>query len=226
MKTGGRPAAPGGHEIRAIVFDWDQTLWDSWTLHLRGIQHAAGSLDLPEPSPQRVLDTFGGTLEEHLVRLYGSMERPLAGYMEFYRAHRGALGRLFPGVAEVLEALRRAEYRLAVLSDKVVAAGREELALVDLADCFHAAVFRDGASLAKPHPQGLLRTLDELHVAPEEAMYVGDAPWDVECARRAGVRSVGALWGCVDVPALLAARPDLVWREPSQALKLLEREGA
>ena len=64
-------------------------------------------------------------------------------------------------------------------------------------------------------------TRDRLQVPPGNALYVGDAPWDVECARRAGVTSVGALWGCVDPDALMASRPDQLWREPQEALGLL-----
>ena len=221
MGSAGLPTSGAAHGIRAVVFDWDQTLWDSWTLHLGAIQYAAGPLGLPEPSHQRILDTFGGTLEHHLARLYGASDEPLRHYLEYYRAQRQALGGLFPGVAEVLAALRAGGYRLAVLSDKVQSAGLEELEMAQLTDLFHAAVFRDGTSLAKPHPQSLLRTLEQLQVAPEEALYVGDAPWDVECARRAGVTSVGALWGSVDTVALVASGPDQLWHQPEEALGLL-----
>lgn len=206
-----------------MVFDWDQTLWDSWDLHLGAIQHAAGFSGNPVPSTQRILDTFGGALEDHLVRLYGSRERPMEGYLEFYRAQRQAMAGLFPGVAEVLSSLRAAGYRLAVMSDKVESAGLEEVAMVKLEETFHAAIFRNGTLLAKPAPEGLLHTLDMLDVTPEEALYVGDAPWDMECARRAGVTSVAALWGTVDVDALMASKPGQVWREPQEALGLLGR---
>ena len=213
---------PPHHGIRAVVFDWDQTLWDSWKLHLGAIRHAGSFSGHPVPSTQRILDTFGGTLEEHLARLYGSLDGPMQGYLEFYHAQRLAMARLFPGVAEVLASLRAAGYRLAVMSDKVESAGLEEVAMVKLEETFHAAVFRNGTLLAKPEPQSLLHTLDMLHVTPEEALYVGDAPWDMECARRAGVTSVGALWGTVDVDALMASKPDRVWKQPQEALGLLE----
>ena len=216
---------PPHHGIKAVIFDWDQTLWDSWKLHLGAIQHAASFAGQVSPSPERILDTFGGTLEEHLVRLYGSLERPMQGYLEFYHAQRLAMGRLFPGVAEVLASLRAAGYRSVVLSDKVESAGLEEVAMVKLEETFHAAVFRNGTLLAKPEPESLLHTLDMLHVTPAEALYVGDAPWDMECARRAGVTSVGALWGTVDVDALMAAKPDQVWRAPHEALGLLGARG-
>ena len=151
-------------DVRAVIFDWDQTLWDSWTLHLNAIKHAADFVGRAAPSAQHVLDTFGGTLEDHLQRIYGSRDGPMLGYLQYYRAQRLTLARLFPGVADVLAALRAAGYKVAVLSDKVESRGLEEVALAELDGVLHAAVFRDGSCPAKPEPDSLLRTLDTLGV--------------------------------------------------------------
>ncbi len=212
-------------DVRAVIFDWDQTLWDSWTLHLNAIKHAAGFVGRAPPSTQHVLDTFGGTLEHHLLRIYGSQDGPMRGYQEYYRARRLDLARLFPGVSDVLAALRAAGYKVAVLSDKEESRGLEEVAIADLDGALHTAVFRDGSCPSKPAPDGLLQTLNRLGVKPGEAVYAGDAPWDIECARRAGVVSVGALWGSLDVDALMAAAPDHTWHAPRDALAFLGARG-
>ena len=60
--------------------------------------------------------------------------------------------------------------------------------------------------------------LGQLGVATGEALYIGDSRVDVLCARRAGVASAAALWGARDAEGLLDAGPDLVWREPQDAL--------
>ena len=221
MMEAQRAAATPPSDVRAVIFDWDQTLWDSWTLHLNAIKHAASFVGHAPPSTQRVLDTFSGALEHHLLRIYGSQDGPMRGYREYYLARRLDLAGLFPGVSDVLAALRAAGYKVAVLSDKIESAGREEVSLAGLDSVLHAAVFRDGTCLTKPAPDGLLRTLDMLGVKPAEAVYAGDAPWDIECARRAGVVSVGALWGSLDVGALMAAAPDHTWRTPHDALAFL-----
>jgi phosphoglycolate phosphatase-like HAD superfamily hydrolase len=50
---------------------------------------------------------------------------------------------------------------------------------------------------------------------------VGDAVFDVEAARRAGVRSVAALWGTREREALLGARPDYVAPRPDDVVSLV-----
>ena len=47
----------------------------------------------------------------------------------------------------------------------------------------------------KPHGDGLLMCCKALGVAPEDALYVGDAPTDGKAARVAGMPSIGAIWG-------------------------------
>ena len=50
--------------------------------------------------------------------------------------------------------------------------------------------------------------LDRLRLAPEVCVYVGDAPEDIEMARRAGVRGIGVLGGSPVPERLRAATPD------------------
>jgi len=57
-------------------------------------------------------------------------------------------------------------------------------------------------------------------VEPGETMMIGDAVIDLLSAQSAGVAAVAALWGQTDEPALLAARPDAVLREPAEVLAL------
>ena len=208
-------------DLKAIVFDWDQTLWDSWAVHQGGIEYAAQSVGLPKPSKERIVATFKGVLEEHLAFLLGNSEESLRYYLEFYKAHRRRLSRLFPEVWEPLQALYGAGYRLAVLSNKVRLAVMEDVREARLEDLFETTLCRDDLGITKPEPGGLQHVLNELQIVPREALYVGDAPSDMECARRAGVGSVGALWGCIDIPALVAAEPDTLWNQPQEALKLI-----
>ena len=208
-------------DLKAIVFDWDQTLWDSWAVHQGGIEYAAECVGLPKPSKERIIATFRGVLEEHLAFLLDDNGESLEHYLEFYKTHRQHLSRLFPEVSAPLQALHGAGYRLALLSNKVRPAVMEDVRETGLGDLFQTTLCRDDLGIPKPEPGGLLHVLNDLQVAPGEALYVGDAPSDMECARRAGVGSVGALWGCIDVPALVAAEPDTLWHQPQEALGLL-----
>ncbi|QMU79927.1 HAD family hydrolase [Streptacidiphilus sp. PB12-B1b] len=77
------------------------------------------------------------------------------------------------------------------------------LALVDTVVCYEDAT-------PKPAPDGLLLALDQLGVAPSEAVFVGDLETDVHAARAAGVIAVGAGWGFAGPEALAQAGADVV----------------
>jgi pyrophosphatase PpaX len=61
----------------------------------------------------------------------------------------------------------------------------------------------------KPHPEPLLKGLEFMGgVSKEEAVYVGDSPFDVEAAKAAGLTSVAVSWGAFSEETLRVAEPD------------------
>jgi DNA protecting protein DprA len=78
-----------------------------------------------------------------------------------------------------------------------------------------AAVVAYGDARPKPAPDGILRALQAMGVAPRCAMFVGDTPDDLLAARRAGVTSVAVTWGFTDEAQLRRYAPDLFVTDPS-----------
>ena len=54
-------------------------------------------------------------------------------------------------------------------------------------------------------------------VKPEDAVYIGDSEYDMQCAKSAGVKSVLALWGCSEAEKLTS---DLRFEHPAEILTL------
>ena len=65
-------------------------------------------------------------------------------------------------------------------------------------NCFQAIVGGRDVTNLKPHPEGLLKILDAIGVAPEGSLYVGDSLVDAEAAQRAGVDFVAVLSGVTE----------------------------
>ncbi|WP_343244722.1 HAD-IA family hydrolase [Streptomyces sp. SID11385] len=84
--------------------------------------------------------------------------------------------------------------------------------------CFDHVLGSDEVARAKPAPDIVLRALELLGAAPEEAMMIGDATTDIAAARSAGVMAVAALWGESSAGALLATHPDAVLTTPADLL--------
>jgi HAD superfamily hydrolase (TIGR01509 family) len=100
-----------------------------------------------------------------------------------------------PDAASVLDALRERGVRTAIVSNTPWGSPapywREELARHGLLGRADAVVFCVDVGWRKPHRAPMLRALADLGVGPDEALFVGDdARWDVEGARRAGIRPV------------------------------------
>ena len=127
----------------------------------------------------------------------GSLDTLLDEFREYYRAHSAIHTKPYPGIPELLRALRAAGIRTAVVSNKPDAATKL------LAEQYFPGLFdialgeRDGMR-RKPAPDMLEYVMRELGVMAEETVYVGDADTDIETARAAGVPCYSVTWGFRD----------------------------
>ena len=217
--------------MRAVIFDWDLTLWDSWGIHLGLMETTAAQLDKDAPSPEAVAAEFHRPFRQHLLWFFGSAPDAtdeLDGILDIYLARYRSIVRhrnyLFPGVASLLQALKRQGIRIGIVSDKIPEFGESELRQSGLAELVDYANFKTDARPYKPAPDGLLSALDNLSVAANEAMYVGDAPQDIVCARAVGTASGAALWSSIDRDATVGEGPGYRLHRPHQVLAAVAAE--
>ena len=209
--------------MKLIVFDWDQTLWNSWDVHVQAAEYAAAVLALPIPSKQWIASTFSEPFPRHMELIFpNNTPKATRRYKSFYHSRVGELGHLFEGVPETLETLKTRGYLVALLSDKRQVYGARELKTTGIGDLFDFVHFLDGTRAYKPSPHGLQQVVEALGAKVEESLYVGDSYVDVQCARRAGVASAAALWGSVNVDAVLEEGPDHVLRTVPDVLTFLD----
>jgi phosphoglycolate phosphatase len=204
--------------LKAVVFDFDGTLADSFPAitasvnHVRGL-HGLAPLSVPEV--KRFVGRGAPYLLSHTVGV-GDLESNVAAYKEHHPSVLQSGTKLKPGAAETLQTLHRRGLKLAVCSNKPVAFTRTLMALLNVASTFDAALGPEDVARPKPAPDMLQAALALLGVSPKEALYVGDMGVDVETARSAGV----AVWvvptGTEDLTTLQAARPDRVARDLHQ----------
>ena len=205
--------------MKAVVFDWDLTLWNSWDLHLRLMHQTADALGLSRPEARDVAQQFSIPFAQHLAWFFGGdQQRVMDTYLQFYRESVPREAHLYAGIPEMLRGLNDRGYRLAVFSDKRLEFGEQELARTGIADLLDYALFLDGERPYKPDPQGLLQVMEALGVLPGDTLYVGDSRQDVDCAHRAGAASGAALWASVDREQLLAQSPHYCWDRVDQVL--------
>ena len=206
--------------LRAIIFDWDLTLWNSWDIHLSLMRRTADALGQPQPQQEAIAREYSRPFLQHLAWFFGAGQgQVLDTYLKFYRESVAEMGGLFAGVEEMLRDLRNRGFRLGVLSDKRQAFGALELEQTGVGHLLdHVSFLVDGRPY-KPDPHGLRDVIDALGVSATETVYVGDSGQDIECAHRAGARSAAALWGTVSREVLLSQKPHYQWERVEDILR-------
>ncbi len=201
-------------QLKAVVFDWDLTLWNSWDIHLNLMDQTADALGYPRPLPSDIGKEYSRPFLQHLAWFFpGDQKRVEEIYMGFYHAAVWQKPRLYPGIPELLKRLKENGYRTGILSDKREVFGVPEYEFSNIGDVVDRALFFADRMAPKPDPSGLQDLMRSLEVSPSETLFVGDSRRDIECARRAGVWSGAALWASVEPDLVLALKPDFQWEK-------------
>jgi phosphoglycolate phosphatase len=207
--------------LRAILFDLDGTLVDSLDDITSALVLALADHGLPAPDRETVRTWVGGGARNLVARAVAPalVEPVLARFRVHYAASPVVHTALYPGIAELLDALTASGVALAVLSNKPHAL-TEQIAERLLArwPFQHVHGHRDGVPL-KPDPTAALQIARALDVAPEACAFVGDSDVDVLTGRAAGMTSIAVSWGFrpraeleATAPSLLVDTPHALWQ--------------
>ena len=166
--------------MKAIIFDWDLTLWNSWDLHVWRLHQTADALGLPRPETSAIAREYSMPMVQHLARLFGNdRDTVLAVYMKSYEDNVASMAGLYPGAADTLRELKSDGFLLAIFSDKRRAFGMSELDQTGISHIFdHCSFLVDGRPY-KPDPQGLQEVMAVLGVPADETLYIGDGRQDI-----------------------------------------------
>jgi HAD superfamily hydrolase (TIGR01509 family) len=117
--------------------------------------------------------------------------------------------KLLPGARRAIQTLAR-DFVLGIVTSGNRRRVRRQLRKFELAQYFSTCVCCEDALKRKPHPEPLRMAMARLRAEPEECVYVGDAPEDVEMAKRAGVRAIGVLGPFPTAARIGAAKPEVL----------------
>jgi phosphoglycolate phosphatase len=184
-----------------VLFDLDGTLIETAPEIADAVNDTLRELALPEVELSRVRDWIGHGTGELLVQALAHVGQRSADALrlapEFaaakqcfdghYRQRCGTRSHLYPQVREVLNALRQAGLKLALVTNKEQRYTRAVLDAHQLAPLFDRVISGDSFPLKKPDPVGVLSCLEQFAVLPGRALFVGDSCIDVATARAAGV---------------------------------------
>jgi phosphoglycolate phosphatase len=197
-------------KYQTYIFDLDGTLLDTLGDLAASVNYALLTHGMPEHSIDDVRRFVGNGVRKLMQRAVPDgdanpdFEAAFATFRQHYMQHALDTTRPYDGIPETLAALRQQGCRIAVVSNKMMAA-TVELCQHFFPDTVEVAIGEHEAEgiRKKPAPDTVLAALRQLGVGKESALYVGDSDVDIETARNAGLPCISVLWGFRDRDFLL-----------------------
>lgn len=213
---------------RLAIFDCDGTLVDSGATIYRALSIAFDKNELELPPPEESRKVIGLSLTEAMSALLPNA--PAAEHVRLAEDYKrafwnlGAAGEveepLFDGVLDLLDALEREGWLLAVATGKSDRGLKHCLESHDIHARFVSLQTADRHP-SKPHPSMVDQAIADAGAAPETSIVVGDTSFDMAMAVNAGASGIGAGWGYHDATELLGAGAVAVAEQPIDVLDLV-----
>ncbi len=211
--------------FKALIFDLDGTLVDS----VQDIAHALNctlkDLSLPEKSLEEVRDIVGDGVRTLLGRATGNTKKEFVEnaaqiFHHHYRKHCVDNTFLYPGVRELLDFYKNK--KLAVVSNKPYEMILQTLKHCAIENHFKLVLGPESTTNKKPHPEPILKTLEEFSVEANTTLMVGDGTTDMEAGKSAGVFTCAVTYGYRKKEELERYNPDFFIDKIEDLKKIVE----
>ena len=210
---------------QTYVFDLDGTLLDTLGDLAASTNYALRTHGMPEHSLDDVRRFVGNgvrVLMERAVPQGAENPQFEAAFQTFrthYMQHSLDTTKPYDGILETLETLKAEGCRLAVVSNKMMAA-TQELCRHFFRDMIEVAIGEHEAQgiRKKPAPDTVNEAFRQLGVGKERAVYVGDSDVDILTARNSGLPCISVLWGFRDRDFLIQHGAETFISAPSELL--------
>lgn len=210
--------------VRAVIFDWDGTLLNSFRADMRAYRAMFRALGIQFSDVELARHYSPDWYRVYRAARIPKMQWNLADRL-WGVAYRSENPRLIPGARTVLKKLS-GSFALALVTSGDRKRVVRQLRQFGFQNHFPVCICSEDASRRKPHPAPLRAAIRCMDMSEADCVYVGDTPEDIEMARRSGVRSIGVIGPFPSSRRLKAAHPTILLesiRELPNALKPLRQ---
>lgn len=178
--------------MKGLIFDVDGTLVDSNDAHARSWHEVLSRHEFYHDYERvrRCIGMGGDKLVPELTGL--SEDDPIGKKMskergELFEKEYIPKLKAFPGAAELIELLQKKGYKLAVASSSDKLQLKTLLEIAGAESLVEESTSKDDADNSKPDPDIVAAAVKKLGLPPDQVVMIGDTPYDVAAARKAGV---------------------------------------
>lgn len=199
--------------LQCIIFDMDGTLTRTNQLIFDSFNHIVRKYTGRVMKDEEITALFGPPEEGAIVQIVGEehLEEAMKEYLTFYRENHHRLAKLYPGIRDVLDDIRRRNTRLALFTGKGTHTTQITLEEFGLTPYFELVVTGNDVVEHKPSSEGIRKILDHFSLRPAEALMVGDSVADVNASHEAGVKIAAVLWDSYGRDRVLAMNTDYLF---------------
>jgi HAD superfamily hydrolase (TIGR01549 family) len=186
--------------IRGIILDVDGTLVDSNDAHARAWVDALqeAGFDVPFQRVRELIGMGGDNLLPEAARL-DKDEEPGKSISQrrsaIFKEHYLAQVKAFPQTRALIEHFQADGLTVAVASSAQADELEHLLKIAQVEDLLDATTSSSDASHSKPDPDIILAVLERTELQPDEVLMLGDTPYDITAANKAGVATIALRCG-------------------------------
>ena len=194
---------------KSYLFDADGTLFDTADLVCRCFQYVAQKHCSTTLTRETILSGYGLPLRGQLLTHLGpdlDIDVVLEDFIDFQLGILEDNIKLFPGVKTTLETLRENGKKLAIVTSRKRYSTGRILDFTDTRKYFDTIINPEDTTLHKPDAAPALLALSRLDANKSDAVFVGDAQYDILSGNAAGIDTVFVKWSHAD-PETLPVQP-------------------
>lgn len=195
-------------KYKLVIFDLDGTILDTLEDLYLSVNFSLTKNGLPERSRDEVRKFVGNGIRlliERAVPDDASAEitdKVFSDFKEYYSVHSMDNTKIYEGITEMLDSIKKEGIKIAVVSNKADFAV-QKLVHKFFGDRFDFVLGEKASISKKPAPDMVYSALCSTEISAEAAVYVGDSEVDIETARNSGINFVIVDWGFRDSQYLI-----------------------
>ena len=219
-------------EIKSILFDMDNTLFDFIKAKHAACEAIAGHLGLKDSRELfkyflRGIYNFEAweNIRDYMKDRDVYSEDMYIDCCDLYERTKLETIYPYPNVEATLYQLKKWGFSLGVVTDAHIENARSRLMKTKLLDLFDVLITADMTGTKKPSPEIFFYSLEKLQIAPHQALFIGDSlRRDIEPAQRIGMVTAHAAYGDRNIKEERSCQADYCLNDISDVLKFIKVE--